>query len=347
MRGTMKAMVLKEWGKPLILEERPIPQVGPLESLIKVKACGVGLTLTHFREGRSGGSVPRIIGHEIGGVVEEIGSLVTTCKPGDRVAVSFYLTCGYCKWCIEGRETLCENLAGHVGKDIDGGYAEYVKIPQQNIIQIPEGIGFAEAGITTDAVATNWHVFKERAKTKPNDVVLVSGAGGGVGIHAVQVAKVFGARVIGTDISHEKLAKVKEYGADEVINVKGKDLAQEVRRITNGKGVDTAVDMVSTKETIEGCIKSLARGGRMVVVGVPRTEIASLNFNPRQLLTDELILTGCRCATKQEIRESLELVRRGQVKPLILQTFRLEEANRVHDLIDNMMLTGRNAFLFH
>jgi len=347
MRGTMKAMVLKEWGKPLILEERPIPQVGPLESLIKVKACGVGLTLTHFREGRSGGSVPRIIGHEIGGVVEEIGSLVTTCKPGDRVAVSFYLTCGYCKWCIEGRETLCENLAGHVGKDIDGGYAEYVKIPQQNIIQIPEGIGFAEAGITTDAVATNWHVFKERAKTKPNDVVLVSGAGGGVGIHAVQVAKVFGARVIGTDISHEKLAKVKEYGADEVINVKGKDLAQEVRRITNGKGVDTAVDMVSTKETIEGCIKSLARGGRMVVVGLPRTEIASLNFNPRQLLTDELILTGCRCATKQEIRESLELVRRGQVKPLILQTFRLEEANRVHDLIDNMMLTGRNAFLFH
>jgi len=345
MRGTMKAMVLKEWNGQLIPEERPIPQPGPVDVLIKVKACGVGLTLTNLKAGRTGGSLPRIIGHEIGGVVEEIGSLVTTCKPGDRVAVSFYITCGYCKWCVEGRETLCENFGGQVGKDIDGGYAEYAKIPQRNVIQIPEGVGFAEAGVATDAVATNWHIFKERAKTKPNDTILVSGAGGGVGIHAVQVAKVFGAHVIGADISDDKLQKVKEYGADEVINVKGKDLAQEVKRVTGAKGVDTAVDMVSTKETIEGCIKSLGKGGRLVVVGIPR-DITSLDFNPHRLITDEIVVTGCRCATKQEIRESLELVRRGFVKPAVLQTFRLEEANRVHELIDNMMLTGRSAFLF-
>jgi D-arabinose 1-dehydrogenase-like Zn-dependent alcohol dehydrogenase len=344
MKGTMKAMVLKEWNGQLMPEERLIPQPGPLDVLIKVKACGVGLTLTNLKAGRTGGTLPRIIGHEIGGVVEEIGSLVTTCKPGDRVAVSFYITCGYCRWCVEGRETLCENFGGQVGKDIDGGYAEYTKIPQRNVIQIPDGVGFAEAGVTTDAVATNWHVFKERAKTKPNDTVLVSGAGGGVGIHAIQVAKVFGAHVIGTDISDDKLRKVKEYGADEVINVKGKDLAQEVRRVTGGKGVDTAVDMVSTKETIEGCIKSLGRGGRLVVVGIPN-DISSLDFNPRQMITDEIVVTGCRCATKQEIRESLELVQRGLVKSAVLQTFRLEEANRVHELIDNMMLTGRSAFL--
>jgi propanol-preferring alcohol dehydrogenase len=161
----------------------------------------------------------------------------------------------------------------------------------------------------------------------------------------VQVAKVFGTRVIGVDVSDEKLKKVKEYGADEVINVKGKDLAREVRKATGGRGVDTAVDMVCTKETIEAGFRSLARGGRQVLVGVPR-DIATLDLNPRQLLTDELVLTGCRCATKQEIRESLELVRRGLVKPVVLQTFRLEEANRVHDLIDNMMLTGRSAFVF-
>lgn len=345
MRGTMKAMVLKEWNGQLIPEERPIPQPGPLDVLIKVKACGVGLTLTNLKAGRTGGTLPRIIGHEIGGVVEEIGSLVTTCKPGDRVAVSFYITCGYCKWCVEGRETLCENFGGQVGKDIDGGYAEYAKIPQRNVIQIPEGVGFAEAGVATDAVATNWHIFKERAKTKPNDTILVSGAGGGVGIHTIQVAKIFGARVIGADISGDKLQKVKEYGADEVINVKGKDLAQEVKRVTGGKGVDTAVDLVSTKETVEGCIKSLGRGGRLVVVGIPR-DITSLDFNPHRLITDEIVITGCRCATKQEIRESLELVRRGFVKPAVLQTFRLEEANRVHELIDNMRLTGRSAFLF-
>jgi D-arabinose 1-dehydrogenase-like Zn-dependent alcohol dehydrogenase len=344
MKGTMKAMVLKEWNGQLIPEERPIPQPGPLEVLIKVKACGVGLTLTNLKAGRIGGSLPRIIGHEIGGVVEETGSLVTTCKPGDRVTVSFYITCGYCKWCIEGRETLCENFGGLVGAAIDGGYAEYVKVPGRNAIHIPEGVGFAEAGITTDAVATNWHVFKERAKTRPNDTVLVSGAGGGVGIHTVQVAKVFGARVIGADISDEKLEKVKEYGADEVINVKGKDLGEEVRKRTKGRGVDAAVDMVGTKETIEGCIRALARGGTFVAVGTPR-DITSLNFNPIQLLIEEIVVTGCRCATKQEIRESLELVRRGQVKPAVLQTFRLEEANKVHELIDNMKLSGRSAFI--
>jgi alcohol dehydrogenase, propanol-preferring len=298
-----------------------------------------------LRDGLLGGSVPRIIGHEIGGIVEEVGSLVTSCKPGDRVAVSFYLTCGYCKWCISGRETLCENFGGYVGAAIDGGYAEFAKIPARNVVKIPEGVGFAEAGVTTDAVATNWHVFKERAKTKPNDTVLIVGAGGGVGIHAVQVAKVFGAQVIGVDVSDEKLKKVKEYGADEVINVKGKDLAQEVRKATGGRGVDTAVDMVSTKETLEGSIKALDRGGRLVVVGVSR-DIASVNFNPLQLLGDEIILTGCRCATREEIRESLLLVSRGLVKPAILQSFRLEEANRVHELIDNMQLSGRSVFLY-
>jgi D-arabinose 1-dehydrogenase-like Zn-dependent alcohol dehydrogenase len=341
----MKAMVLHEWNKPFTLEQRPIPQIGPLEVLIKVKACGVGLTLTNLKAGSLGGALPRIIGHEIGGIIEEIGSLVTTCKPGDRVAVSFYLTCGHCKWCVNGRETLCENFGGYVGAAIDGGFAEYVKIPARNAIPIPEGVGFAEAGVTTDAVATNWHVFQERAKIKPTDVVLVSGAGGGVGIHTVQVAKVFGAQVIGVDIADEKLEKVKEYGADEVINVKGKDLAEEVRKKTKGRGVDAAVDMVCTRETIEGCVKALGRGGTFVAVGVPRN-ITSLNFNPIQLLTDEIVLTGCRCATKQEIKESLELVRRGLVKPAVLQTFRLEEANGVMELIDNMKLTGRSAFLF-
>jgi len=345
MKGTMRAMVLREWNKALVPEQRPIPQVGPLEVLIQVKACGVGLTLTNLKAGRLGGTLPRIIGHEIGGVVAEVGSLVATCKPGDRVAVSFYITCGHCKWCIEGRETLCENFGGYVGAAIDGGYAEYVKIPERNAIHIPEGVGFAEAGITTDAVATNWHVFKERAKTKPNDTVLVVGAAGGVGIHCTQVAKVFGAHVIGADVSDEKLKKVKEYGADEVINIQGKDLAQEVRKATGGKGVNTAVDMVCTKETIEGSIQALGRGGRLVVVGVPR-DIASLNFNPMQLITDELVLTGCRCATKQEIRESLDLVKRGLVKPAVLQTFRLDEANKAHELIDNMRLVGRSAFVF-
>lgn len=340
----MKAMVMKEWNGPYELEDRPIPEVGPLDVLIKIKACGIGYTLTNLRAGRLGGSVPRIIGHEIGGIVEDIGPMVTTCKPGDRVCVSFYLTCGHCKWCVNGRETLCENFGGYVGAAIDGGFAEYAKIPEHNVLPIPEGIGFAEAGVTTDAVATNWHVFKERCKTKPNDRVLVVGAGGGVGIHTVQVAKVFGAHVIGVDVSDEKLELAEKYGADEVINVAGKEMSQEIMKITAGGGVDAVVDMVCTKQTLKEDIKSLGVGGTLVVVGVPQ-DVTSLDFEPMRLLRDELNLTGCRCATRQEIKESLELVRRGVIRPAVINTFPLDEANRVQKFIDNMEFLGRTAFV--
>ncbi|MBW1941726.1 MAG: zinc-binding dehydrogenase [Deltaproteobacteria bacterium] len=341
----MKAMVMKEWNGPYVEEDRPLPKVGPLDVLIRVKACGIGYTLTNLRAGRLGGSVPRVIGHEIGGVVEDIGPLVTTCKPGDRVCVSFYLTCGHCKWCVNGRETLCENFGGYVGAAIDGGFAEYAKIPERNVIPIPEGIGFAEAGVTTDAVATNWHVFKERCKTRPNDRVLVVGAGGGVGIHTIQVAKVFGAHVIGADVADEKLELAKEYGADEVINVSGKEMSKEVMKLTEDRGVDAVVDMVSTKHTLEQGIRSLGVSGTLVLVGVAQN-VPSLEFEVGRLIFDELVLTGCRCATRQEIRESLELVRKGDVKPVVMNTFPLEEINEVQELIDKMALSGRTSIVY-
>lgn len=345
MKRTMKAQVLYEWKGRFHLEEKPVPEVSPTEVLIEVKACGIGLTLTNLRAGYLGGSLPRIIGHEVGGIVEEVGSMVRTCQRGDRVCVSFYLTCGHCQWCSSGRETLCENLAGYVGAAIDGGFAEYIKVPERNCIPIPEAIGFMEAGVTTDAVATNWHVFKERAKIRPDDVVLVVGAGGGVGIHCVQVARVFGARVIGADISDEKLEMARHYGCEVVINVRGKDMAEEVLMATGGRGVDCAVDMVSAGQTMSDSIKVLARGGTYVLVGVPQ-DIKTLNFDTRRLIRDEISLTGARCATRQEIRESLNLVERGLVKPAVLNTFHLDEVNEAFEKIDNMELPGRSALVF-
>ena len=340
----MKAMVLREFGKPVRLEQRAIPQIGPDEVLIEVKACGTGLTLTHFRYGRIPEmTLPRIIGHEVGGVVHEVGPLVNECKPGDRVTVSCYLFCGHCKFCMIGRETLCENLRGLIGVVIDGGYAEYMKVPARNIVHIPDEVGFAEAGITADAVATPWHVAKERAKIMPNDTVLVVGAGGGVGIHMVQVAKCFGARVIGVDVSDEKLEKVKELGTDAVINVTGKNMAEEVRKLTQGRGVDVAIDMVAIKETLESAVDSLAVGGTLVVVGFwPEVTI---ELNPSRFVTGELVLTGNRYATRQEIKESLELVKRGIVRPMVLNSFPLEEANEAHRFIDDMKLIGRTVLI--
>ena len=345
VKKTMKAQVLYEWNGPFRLEERSVPEPGPTEVLVRVKACGVGFTLVNLRKGYIQGSLPRIIGHEVGGIVEKVGSLVQTCKRGDRVCVSFYVTCGYCKWCTSGRETLCENFKGNVGAVIDGGFAEYMCVPQSNCILIPEGVSFIDAGITTDAVATNWHVFRERAHIKPNDTVLVVGAGGGVGIHCVQMAKAFGARVIGVDISDEKLKAARRYGCDAAINVHRRDLTAEVLAATDGRGVDCAVDMVSTRQTMRDSIGALARGGTFVAVGVPR-DVTSVSFDTFRLIRDEITLTGARCATKQEIRESLELVKRGVVKPAVLNTFHLEDMNSVFDEIENMKLIGRSAIVF-
>ena len=220
----MKAMVLYESGGPLSLEEVPMPEPGAGEVLVRVRACGLGLTLVWNRNGRGfargdpAAKLPRIIGHEIAGDVADVGPGVSRFKPGDRVNVYFYLTCGDCRWCNVGREDLCDNHYGYVGRQIDGGLAEYVKLPIRNLCHIPPEVGYVDAAVTADAVATPVHVLQERAHVRASETVLVLGAGGGVGIHMVQMAKVLGARVIAVDITAEKLALAKETGADELIN---------------------------------------------------------------------------------------------------------------------------------
>ena len=233
----MKAMVLYDREKPFRLEERPDPRAGPGEAVMKVRAAGVGLTLINMRLGRMGGSLPRVMGHELAGEIVETGEGVTALSAGDRCAVYFYLTCGRCRWCRGGRETLCENFAGYVGGARDGGFAEYVCLPAENFLPIPEGLSDEAAAVAADAVNTNWHCMRERARVGPNDTVLLIGAGGGVGIHGVQVARLFGARVIAADVSDEKLDLARRWGAEETINVRAvDDVAEEARRLTGGRG---------------------------------------------------------------------------------------------------------------
>ena len=205
----MKAMVLHETGGTLTMEETPMHQPRPGEALVRVKACGLGLTLVWNRNNRVGGingMLPRIVGHEIAGEVVELGEGTSAFQPGDRVNVYFYLTCGDCRWCNVGREDLCDNYAGVVGSQINGGLAEYVSLPVRNLSHIPPNLDYVDAAVAADAVATPLHVLRERAKVQPPETVLIVGAGGGVGIHMVQMAKVMGTRVIAVDISEEKLA---------------------------------------------------------------------------------------------------------------------------------------------
>ena len=341
----MRALVLKEPGGPLILEDVPLPQPGPTEVLVRVRACGLGLTLVWNRNGRgfggagTGDKLPRIIGHEIAGDVVECGANVHNFRSVDRVNLYYYLTCGDCRWCNVGREDLCDHHAGYVGRQIDGGLAEYVKVPAWNLCHIPAEVSYMDAAVTADAVATPVHVLRERAQVKSPETVLIVGAGGGVGIHMVQMAKVLGARVIAVDINAEKLALAKEMGADEVINSRQVAFDAEARRMTRGRGVDVVVEMVGLSETLEASLRSVGKGGRIVFVGFYDNR-AVLPLTPRSL-SGEIVLTGSRYCTRQQLAEAVELVAQGRIRPVITRVCQLEEADEVLRSIERMELAGR------
>jgi propanol-preferring alcohol dehydrogenase len=341
----MRALILKEPGGPLLLEDVPLPQPGPFEVLVRVRACGLGLTLVWNRNGRGSGDggagdkLPRIIGHEIAGDVVECGAHVRNFQPEDRVNVYYYLTCGDCRWCNVGREDLCDSHTGYVGRQIDGGLAEYVKLPARNLCHIPAEVSYMDAAITADAIATPVHVLRERAQVKSPETVLIVGAGGGVGIHMVQMAKVLGARVIAVDITAEKLALAREMGADEVINSREADFAVEARHMTHGRGVDVVVEMVGLSETLDASLRSVGKGGRIVFVG-SYDQRAVLPLNPRSL-NGEIVLTGSRYCTRQQLAEAVELVAQGRIRPVINRVCKLEEADEVLRSIERMELAGR------
>ena len=340
----MKAMVVREWGNSSILEVVSDPKPGPGEAVLKVKAAGVGLTLLNMRNGSFGGSAPRIMGHELGGDIVEVGAGVSSLSIGQRCAVYFYLTCGRCRWCCGGRETLCENFGGFVGVHRDGGFAEYVCLPVENFLPIPDELSYEAAAIATDAVNTNWHCMRERAKINPHDSVLLIGAGGGVGIHGVQVAKLFGARVIAADVSDEKLALAKKWGADETINVKNNpNLVDAVMQMTQGKGVNAAIDYVGHGSTFQMAYDSLSISGRAVVVGVGKGDIS---INPRKLMLTEKVVTGSRHSTRTELIETMEVMARGVIKPVVGMTRHFSEIEKIFDSIKDETLLGRGSLSY-
>ena len=337
----MKALLLKKLGGPLSLEDVALPQPGPGEVLVRVRACGLGLTLVWNRNGRGGaaGKLPRIIGHEIAGDITQLGPSVSGFKPGDRVNVYYYLICGNCRWCDRGRDDLCDNLAGTVGRQIDGGLAEYVKLPARNLCPIPPQVSYIDAAVTADAVATPVHVLCERAQLKAPETVLIVGAGGGVGIHMVQMAKVLGARVIAVDITAEKLALARENGADEVINSREVSFDKAALQITRGRGVDVVVEMVGLPETLEKSLASLGKAGRLVWVGAYDND-AILALSHRSL-SGEIVFTGSRYCARSELAEAVELVARGRIRPVVSKICPLEEADSVLQSIERMELAGR------
>jgi len=343
----MKAMVLTGPGRPLELREVPVPHVGPNDVLVRVRACGIGLTLLKgFASGKVS-AYPRIPGHEICGDVTAVGTEVQSVPVGQRVTCHYYLTCGVCRFCRDGRESLCIARGGSIGRDIDGGYAELVRLPARNVIAVPQGVDDVAAAIASDAVATPYHATHE-ARIRPGDSVLVIGAGGGVGVHVVQMARLRGGRVLAADITDAKLGLARDVGAAETIDARSEDIAERARALTGGRGVDAVIDMVGSAATLRASLDSLGMGGRWVLVGSQAQDGSvrpRIDLDPSALQSRAIEIHSSRYVNAAEIMRVLDLLADRRVRAVVTRTFALSEAEEAHEIIRRNAHTGRLALV--
>jgi alcohol dehydrogenase, propanol-preferring len=336
----MRAAVLDRFGGDVEVRDVPDPvPPGPGDVLVAVETCGVGLTLERARSGALGGTTPRVVGHELGGTVAAVGPGVAMWRPGDRVTASFYLTCGACRFCAGGRETLCTAWRGYVGLHVDGALAEAVVLPAANLVRVPDGVGLDEAAIAADAIATPYHVFAERAPLRPGQTVAVIGAGGGVGVHMAGMARAFGARVVAVERDAAKEKRLADRGFDVVWNPGDEpDWADTLIGVAGAK-VDVCVDTVASTATLTNGVRLVGRGGTFVVVGFQPG--AALTVDPAGLILDEVVVTGSRYATRAEILRTLDLVAQRRVEPVIGARFALEDTAEAYRTMQRNEAFGR------
>jgi D-arabinose 1-dehydrogenase-like Zn-dependent alcohol dehydrogenase len=339
----MKAMLLRAPNTPFELVELPDPVAGPGEAVARVITCGSGLTIQHIKAGRRHAEFPRIIGHEITGEIVDVGPGVSGLAVGDGVTAYYYLNCGHCRWCLANLEPLCANTGGNVGLNCDSGYAEYIKLPAHIFIKLPAGLDYkahpAEIGVITDALATPYKVLR-RANIKAGETVAIFGAGGGLGIHQVMMAKWARARVIAIDTATPKFDACRKAGADDVVNPGSADVVEALLDLTGGDGVDVVVDYVSTTATLEAGAKALGRRGRLVTLGGAGQPFQA---SAMDLLTKEQEILGSRYVTRAEVLATCEIVARGEVWPLVTEVRPLQEAEAVHAHVERGEVTGRAA----
>lgn len=335
----MKALVLEEINGPLILKNLPRPEPGPGEVLLRVKACAVDQFDLKIRYGKVPDTkTPLILGHEIAGEVAALGPGVTTWTVGQRVTSTLYLTCGRCRKCRTGRETICENFIGYLGIQTPGGYAEYTVVPEANLVELPESISFSQGSILANAVGTPFHAFTKRMYLQPGERVIITGGGGGVGLHAIQLARLMGALVMAVDIGPAKLEAAQENGADITVDPTQDDFARVARDWTNNEGVEAILELTGAA-TIPTSLKALGKGGRMVIVGFHTGSEFSVQAS--QMVANEWEILGSRNVTKRELAEVVALVQAGRVRPIVTGTYPLQQAEAIHTRLSQQQIIGR------
>lgn len=339
----MKAMRFGRFGGPEVLEEWEVPDPvpGPGEIVVDVAACGVCYHDVLSRKGamRGGMALPRIPGHEIAGVVAEVGPLVEGFSVGERVATTQrQYVCGICEFCRSGRETLCPRRR-FLGHECDGGYAERALVSVGTCARVPDGVTDAEAAVAACAVGTGLNALRDTGKVQIGDTVLVTGAGGGLGVHVVQLASRTGARVIATSTSPDKADRIKQLGADAVIVDPNGMFAEGVLEATSGRGVDVVIDNVGGK-VFDQVRRSLVPGGRLVMVGELSSDV--VKFNLAQLFLRGLSLHSAVSTSRAQLVDTLDLIASGKVRPVVTEA-PMSQAAEVHAELEAGSVFGRAA----
>jgi NADPH:quinone reductase-like Zn-dependent oxidoreductase len=319
----MKAVRFHAHGPVDVLryEDAPDPDPLPGHAIVRVRACALNHLDLWARRGlpRVPLPLPHISGSDIAGDVVNGGDAVPA---GTRVMLQPGLSCGRCPACLAGRDNRCPAY-DVLGYRSPGGYAEYVRVPQANLVPIPDHIGYVEAAAFPLTFVTAWHMLVTLAQVRPGEEVLVLAAGSGVGQAALQIARFLGARVIATAGSDEKTARARALGADAAINHATADLVAEVRRLTAGRGVDVVVEHVG-RATWDTSVRVLASGGRLVTCGATTGHEAAIDL--RHLFARQLSLLGSYMGTKAELLEAARLFFAGRLAPVIDRVFPLAEA---------------------
>lgn len=337
----MKAVRFHEHGgiDKLRYEDVPEPTPGPGEVVVRVRACALNHLDLWERKGLPGVELPlpHISGADVAGVVESVGAGVGHVKPGDKTLVCPGLSCMQCEACFRGEDNLCRRYSV-LGYLTDGGFAELVKVPAVNALLYPEGLDFASAASVPLVFLTAWHMLLTRARLRAGEDVLVLGAGSGVGSAAIQIAKLFHARVIATAGSDAKLEAARALGADHGINHTREKIRDEVRKLTGKRGVDIVFEHVGSA-TWDDSVASLVRGGRLVTCGA--TSGYDVRLDLRQLFAREVSLLGSYMGSKAELVEVLAHVRAGRLRPVVSKVFPLAEAARAEEMMERREQFGK------
>lgn len=340
----MRAVVLDRFGGPEVLTvtQRPVPTPGPGQLLVAVTACGVCGHDLLARKGALATSLPTVLGHEIAGVVAATGEGVDGPAEGQRVALIQRMSCGDCQYCRRGATNLCRRGPGFYGEDLPGGYADYVIAAPGNTVVIPETVSDEQAAILSCGVGTGYRALRS-AELSEGDLVVVTGAGGGVGRHTVELAVLSGARVLAVTSSPDKQDALQAAGACAVsVSPSPAGLRSLAKDLSNGVGAQAAIEITGTP-TFQASFAALAPGGRLVLVGNTRPEQVAIN--PGAVIVRELKILGSAHATRSDVVEVVALVDQGKLVPSVGMVAPLTEVVRVHRAMEERAVLGRAVLM--